>query len=140
MPIEMNEHSHRPPPAGARLRPIGAGLDRSSVGRIAVSSSCAGLTRASIPFRKQMDCRVKPGNDRWLQPNRKRFTLALDLLFHNADGLFDKGIPAVRGNFIHKAELPFRGQCKRAGTKPSLRAWSEAEGEAIQRLRAGDRL
>ena len=26
-------------------------------------SSCAGLTRASIFFRKRMDCRVKPGND-----------------------------------------------------------------------------
>ena len=26
--------------------------------------SCAGLTRASIKFRKKMDCRVKPGNDR----------------------------------------------------------------------------
>src|SRR5438105_396966 len=28
----------------------------------ALSMSCAGLTRASILFRK-MDCRVKPGND-----------------------------------------------------------------------------
>src|SRR5258708_1967434 len=27
-------------------------------------ASCAGLTRASIVFRKKMDCRVKPGNDR----------------------------------------------------------------------------
>jgi hypothetical protein len=25
--------------------------------------SCAGLTRASVVFRKKMDCRVKPGND-----------------------------------------------------------------------------
>jgi hypothetical protein len=32
-----------------------------------LSASCAGLTRASIPLRKnltkRMDCRVKPGND-----------------------------------------------------------------------------
>jgi len=26
-------------------------------------ASCAGLTRASIVLEKEMDCRVKPGND-----------------------------------------------------------------------------
>jgi hypothetical protein len=36
--------------------------------RFTFSSSCAGLTRASIDlhkmhFAKMMDCRVKPGND-----------------------------------------------------------------------------
>jgi hypothetical protein len=39
------------------LDPIGANLS------CLASSSCAGLTRASIHFRKKMDCRVKPGND-----------------------------------------------------------------------------
>ena len=28
-----------------------------------ISSSCAGLTRASIIFDKKMDCRIKSGND-----------------------------------------------------------------------------
>jgi hypothetical protein len=32
--------------------------------RHSLRPSCAGLTRASIHFRKKMDCRVKPGNDR----------------------------------------------------------------------------
>src|SRR3984893_7486607 len=44
------------------LDPIGANL----------SSSLPGLTRASIHFRKKMDCRVKPGNDRdRFYPNEK---------------------------------------------------------------------
>jgi hypothetical protein len=30
--------------------------------------SCAGLTRASILALVKMDCRVKPGNDREIQP------------------------------------------------------------------------
>jgi hypothetical protein len=46
----------------AGLVPIGANLS------CLASSSCAGLTRASIFFarkflRRSMDCRVKPGND-----------------------------------------------------------------------------
>ena len=47
---------------GKRVRVMGANLSSLA------SSSCAGLTRASIFFarkflRRSMDCRVKPGND-----------------------------------------------------------------------------
>src|SRR5260370_36636073 len=38
---------------------------------VILDSSCAGLTRASIFFRKKMDCRVKPGNDGgWISAKR----------------------------------------------------------------------
>ncbi len=49
----------------SRRRAAAAGGQAADGGAVMISeSSCAGLTRASIMFRKKMDCRVKPGNDR----------------------------------------------------------------------------
>jgi hypothetical protein len=46
------------------MRVVIAGLDSANPGNDASSTaSCAGSTRASISFREEMDCRVKPGND-----------------------------------------------------------------------------
>src|SRR6202022_3940317 len=87
------------PPVRRGLDPIGANLS------CLASSSCAGLTRASILFarkflRRSMDCRVKPGND-----DLKLARMGLDPRIHllrekvltKIDGLQrTSGLPQVR--------------------------------------------